>query len=55
VFTEFKCRCISSAAQGFVRLCEIHHKDRDAEIPHNKVVRRYPANGMMVLAWNGGK
>lgn len=61
MFTEFKCGCIQSVYQGRVRICETHRPERadgsggtiEGKLP--KVIREYPANGIEVASWNGGK
>lgn len=61
MFTEFKCGCIQSYTQGRVRICENHRLEKatgdggtvTGKMP--KVIRQYPANGMQVAAWDGGK
>ena len=63
MFTEFKCGCIFSVYQGRVRVCPTHPNGpgqadgTGGALPPKlpKVIRRYPANGIEVLAWNGGK
>jgi len=47
--------------QGRVRICETHRPERadgsggtiEGKLP--KVIREYPANGIEVASWNGGK
>lgn len=66
MFSEFKCGCIMSAHQGLVRVCEDHTPEKSkapsggegrlynpAGFKLPKVIKRYPANGMMVRNWTG--
>lgn len=60
MFEEFCCGCIVSAAQGRVRICQVHRLERatgdgawTSTWTLRGVKRRYPANGQMPEGWTG--
>ena len=59
MFTEYKCGCISGTVQGTVRYCPRHRKNNavveELDEDNAKVKMQYPANGVEIANWNGGR